>query len=106
MTGVFADVGMMEDDVFAFVSSSDVFVLKVSCGAVFWIPAGFFLAFKARVDVLGKEANLRVGKMVDLMNVEQSVTFLEGHGEFGGAPRAGESALGVGVMAVVHVLIE
>ena len=106
MTRVHADVGMMENDVFAFVPSSDVFALKVSCGAVLGIPAGFFLEFEPRVDVLGKEADLRVGKMVDLMNVEQSVTFLEAHGEFGGAPRAGESALGVGVMTVVHVLVE
>ena len=97
---------MMEDNVFAFVPSSDEFALKVSCGAVLGKPAGFFLEFKPRVDILGKEANLRVGKMVDLMNVEESVPFLEGHGEFGGAPRAGESALGVGVMTVVHVLVE
>jgi len=52
------------------------------------------------------ESHLRVGKMVDLMNVEQSVTFLEGHDEFGGAPRAGVSALGVGEMTVVDVLVE
>ena len=106
LTRVFADVGMIEDNVFAFVPSSDVFTLKVSCGAVLGIPAGFFLEFEPRVDVLGKEADLRVGKMVDLMNVEQSVAFLEGHGEFGGAPRTGESALSVGVMTVVHVLVE
>ena len=96
----------MENDVFAFVPSSDVFALKVSCGAVLGIPAGFFLEFKPRVDVLGKEANLRVGKMVELMNVEQSVPFLEGHDEFGGAPRARESALGAGVMTVAHVLVK
>ena len=42
----------------------------------------------------------------DLMNVEQPVTFLEGHGEFWGAPRTSESALGVGVMTVVDVLVE
>ena len=106
LTRVFADVGMIEDNVFAFAPSSDVFTLKVSCGAVLGIPAGFFLEFEPRVDVLGKEADLRVGKMVDLMNVEQSVAFLEGHGEFGGAPRTGESALSVGVMTVVHVLVE
>ncbi|XP_044167449.1 uncharacterized protein LOC122951510 [Acropora millepora] len=106
LTEVFADVGMMEDDVFAFVPSSDVLALKVSCDAVLGIPAGFFLEFKPRVDVLGKETDLPVGKMVDLMNVEQSVTFLESHGEFGGAPRAGESVLGVGVMTVVHVFVE
>ena len=96
----------MEDNVFTFVPSSDVFALKVSCGAVLGIPAGFFLEFKPCVDVLGKEANLRVGKMVDLMNVEELVPFLEGHGEFGGAPRAGESVLGIGVMTVVDVLVE
>ena len=96
----------MENNVFAFVPSSDVFALKVSCGAVLGIPAGFFLEFEPRVDVLGKEADLRVGKMVDLMNVEQPVAFLEGHGEFGRAPRTGESALGVGVMTVVDVLVE
>ena len=106
LTRVFADVGMMDDNVFAFVPSSDVFALKVSCGAVLEIPAGFLLEFKPRVDVLGKEADLRVGKMVDLMNVEQPVTFLERHSEFGGAPRPGESALGVGVMTIVHVLVE
>ena len=96
----------MEDNVFAFVPSSDVFALEVSCGAVLGIPTGFFLEFKPRVDVLGKETNLRVGEMVDLMNVEESVPFLEGHDKFGGAPRAGESALGVGVMTVVDVLVE
>ena len=96
----------MEDDVFAFVPSSDVFALKVSCGAVIGIPAGFFFEFQPRVDVLGKESDLRVGKMVDLMNVEQSVTFLEGHGEFGSAPRTRESALGLGVMTIVDVLVE
>ena len=106
LTGVFADIGMAEDDVFAFVPSSDVFALKVSCGAVIGIPAGFFLEFEPRVDVLGKESHLCIGKTVDLMNVEQSVTFLEGHGEFGSAPRTGESALGVGVMTVVDVLVE
>ena len=78
----------MENDVFAFVPSSDVFALKVSCGAVVGIPAGFLLEFKPRIDVLGKECDLRVGKMVDQMNVEQSsVAYLEGHSEFGGAPR-------------------
>ena len=103
---VFADVGMLEDDVFVFVPSSDVFALKVSCGAVLGIPAGFLLEFEPHVDVLGKESDLRVRKMVDLMNVEQSVTFLEGHGEFGGAPRTGESALGVGLTTVVDTLVE
>ena len=106
LTRVFADVGMSEDDVFAFVPSSDVLALKVSRGAMLGIPASFLLEFEPRVDVLGKEADLRVGKMVDLMNVEQSVTFLEGHGEFGRAPRTGESALGVGVTTVVDVLVE
>ena len=106
VTQVFADVGMLEDDVFAFIPSSDVFALKVSCGAVLGIPAGFLLEFEPRVDVLGKESDLRVRKMVDLMNVEQSVTFLEGHGEFGGAPRTGESALGVGLTTVVDTLVE
>ncbi|XP_044166855.1 uncharacterized protein LOC114967355 [Acropora millepora] len=106
LTRVFANIGILEDDVFAFVPSSDVFALKVSCGAVVGIPAGFFLEFEPGVDVLGKESHLRFGKMADLMNVEQSVTFLEGHGEFGGAPRAGESALGVGVMTVVDVLVK
>ena len=70
LTGVFADVGMVEDNVFAF---------KVYCGAVLGIPICFFLEFEPRVNVLGKEADLRVGKMVDLMNVEQPVAFLEGH---------------------------
>ena len=65
---------MVEDDVFAFVPSSDVFALKVSCGAVIGIPAGFFLEFEPRVDVLGKESHLCFGKMVDLMNVEQSAS--------------------------------
>ena len=106
LTGVLAYIGMMENNVFTFVPSSDVFALKVSCGAVLGIPAGFFLEFKPRVDVLGKESDLRVGKMVDLMNVEQPVPFLEGHDEFGRAPRPGESALGVGVMTVVDVLLE
>jgi len=54
LTGVFEDIGMVEDDVFAFVPSSDVFALKVSCGAVVGIPAGFFLEFEPRVDVLGR----------------------------------------------------
>ncbi|XP_029201370.2 uncharacterized protein LOC114965826 [Acropora millepora] len=102
LPGVLADIGMMENNVFAFVPSSDVFALEVSCGAVLGIPAGFFLEFEPRVDVLGKESHLRVGEMVDLMNVEESVPFLEGHDEFRRAPRAGESALSVGVMAVVH----
>ena len=106
LTGVLADIGMMENNVFAFVPSSDVFALKVSCGAVLGIPAGFFLEFEPRVDVLGKESDLRVGKMVDLMNVEQPVPFLEGHDEFGRAPCPGESALSVGVMTVVDVLLE
>ena len=106
LTGALADIGMVENNVFAFVPSSDVFALKVSFGAVLGIPAGFFLEFKPRVDVLGKESHLRVGKMVDLMNVEQSVTFLEGHDEFGRAPRPGESALSVSVMTVVDVLVE
>ena len=106
LPGVLANIGMMENNVFAFVPSSDVFALKVSCDAVFGIPAGFFLEFEPRVDVLGKEANLCVGKMVDLMNVEESVPFLDGHGEFRRAPRPGESALSVGVMTVVHVLVE
>ena len=106
LTGVFADIGMVEDDVFAFVPSSDVFALKVSCRAVIGIPACFFVEFEARVDVLGEESHMCFGKMVDLMNVEQSVTFLEGHGELGCAPRTGENALGVGVMAVVDVLVE
>ncbi|XP_044172206.1 uncharacterized protein LOC114972190 [Acropora millepora] len=106
LTRVLADIGMMENNVFAFVPSSDVFALEVSCGAVLGIPAGFFLEFEPRVDVLGKESHLRVGEMVDLMNVEESVPFLEGHDEFRRAPRAGESALSVGVMAVVHVLVE
>ena len=44
--------------------------------------------------------------MVDLMNVEESVHFLEGHNELRRAPCAGESALGVGVMAVVDVFVE
>ena len=70
------------------------------------IPAGFFLEFKPRGDVLGKESDLRVGEMVDLMNVEQSVPFLEGHDEFWGTPHASESALSVVVMAVVDVLVE
>ena len=83
LTRVFADVGMVEDNVFAFLPSSEVFALKVSCGAVLSILTGFFLEFEPRVNVLGKEADLRVGKMVDLMNVEQPVAFLEGHGEFG-----------------------
>ena len=80
LTGVLTDIGMMENDVFAFVPSSDVFALKVSCGAVLGIPAGFFLEFEPRVDidVLGKESDLRVGKMVDLMIVEQSVAFSGG----------------------------
>ena len=99
LTRVFADISMMEDDVFAFVPSSDVFALKVSFGAVVGIPTGLFLEFEPRVDVLSKESHLRVGKIVDLMNVEQSVTFLEGHDEFGGASRAGEST-------VVDVLVE
>ena len=106
LTRVFADVGMVEDNVFAFLPSSDVFALKLSCGAVLSILTGFFLEFEPRVNVLGKEADLRVGKMVDLMNVEQPVAFLEGHGEFGGAPRTGESSLSVGVMTVVHILVE
>ena len=83
-----------------------MFALEVSCGAVLGIPAGFFLEFEPRADVLGKESNLCVGEMVDLMNVEESVPFLEGHNEFRRAPRAGESTLGVGVMAVVDVLVE
>ena len=106
LTWVLADVGMMEDNVFAFVPSSGVFALKVSCGAVLGILAGFFLEFEPRVDVLGKEADLRVGKMVDLMNVEQPVAFLEGHGECRRAPPPGESALSVGVMTVVEILVE
>ncbi|XP_044165623.1 uncharacterized protein LOC122949621 [Acropora millepora] len=106
LPGVLADIGMMENNVFAFVPSSDVFALEVSCGAVLGIPAGFFLEFEPRVDVLGKESHLRVGEMVDLMNVEESVPFLEGHDEFRRAPRTGESALSIGVMAVVHVLVE
>ena len=44
--------------------------------------------------------------MVDLMNVEQPVALLEDHGEFWGAPRAGESTLGVDVTTVVDVLAE
>ena len=63
-----------------------MFALKVSCDAVIGMPAGFFLEFEPRVNVLSKESDLRVGKMVDLVNVEQSVTLLEGHGELGGAP--------------------
>ncbi|XP_044171522.1 uncharacterized protein LOC114971923 [Acropora millepora] len=106
LTGVLADIGMMENNVLAFVPSSDVFAFEVSCGAMFGIPVGFFLEFEPRVDVLGKESHLRVGEMVDLMNVKESVPFLEGHNEFRRAPRAGESALGVGVMTVVHVLVE
>ena len=106
LTRVFADVGMVENNVFAFVPSSDVFALKVSCGALIRIPAGFFLEFEPRVGVLGKECHLRFGTMVDLINVEQSVTFWEGHTEFGGTPRAGESALGVGVMTVVDILVK
>ena len=96
----------MENNVFAFVPSSDVFALKVSCGAVLGIPAGFFLEFEPRVDVLDKESDLCFGEMVHLMNVEVSVPFLEGHNEFWGAPGAGESALSVGVMTAVHVLVE
>ena len=106
LTRVFAGIGKVEDDVFAFVPSSDVFALKVSCGAVVGIPAGFLLEFKPRIDVLGKECDLRVGKMVDQMNVEQSVAYLEGHSELGGAPHAGESALNVCVMTVVDVLVK
>ena len=106
LTGVLANIGMMENNVFAFVPSSDVFALKVSCGAVLGIPAGFFLEFEPRVDVLGKESDLCVGEMVHLMNVKQPVPFLEGHGEFRRAPRPGESALSVGVMTVVDVLVE
>ena len=83
-----------------------MFALKVSCGAVVGIPAGFFLEFEPRVNVLGKESHLRFGKMIHLMDMEQSVGFLEGHHEFGDAPRAGESALGVGVMTVVDGLVE
>ena len=96
----------LEDDVFAFVPSSDVFMLKVSCGAVAGIPTGFFLEFEPCVDVLGKESDLRFGKMVDLMNVEQPVAFLEGHGKFRGAPCAGEGTLGIRVMTVIDVLVE
>ena len=106
LTGVFAHIGMVENNVFAFVPSSDVFSLKVSCGAMLGIFAGFFLEFEPLVDVLGKESHLRLRKMVDLMNVEESVTFLESQDEFRRAPRAGESALSVGVMAVVDVLVE
>ena len=105
LTGVFADIGMVENNVFAFVPLSDVFPLNVSCSAVLRIPAGFFLEFEPRVNVLGKESHLRVGKMVDLINVEESVAFLEGHDDFRRAPRTGESALGVGVMAVVDMLV-
>ena len=43
LTGVLANIGMMENNVFAFVPSSDMFALEVSCGAVLGIPAGFFL---------------------------------------------------------------
>ena len=106
LPGILANIGMAENNVFAFVPSSDVFALEVSCGAVLGIPAGFFLEFEPRADVLGKESHLCVGEMVDLMNVEESVPFLEGHNEFRPVPRAGESTLGVGVMAVVDVLVE
>ena len=60
LTGVFAHIGMVENNVFAFVPSSDVFSLKVSCGAMLGIFAGFFLEFEPRVDVLGKESHLRL----------------------------------------------
>ena len=36
----------------------------------------------------------------------ETIEYSDCHGEFGGAPRTGESALGVGVMTVVHVLVE
>ena len=98
-----------------------MFALKVSCVAVLGIPAGFFLEFEPcvgeMVDLMNVEQSVTwratassgvpcVGEMVDLMNVEQSVTFLEGHSKFGGAPRTGESMLGVGVMTVVDVLVK
>ena len=44
--------------------------------------------------------------MVGLVEVEQSVAFLEGELDFGGAPCAGESALAVGLLAVVDGLVE
>ena len=83
LTGVLANIGMVENNVFAFVPSSDMFALEVSCGAVLGIPTGFFLEFEPRVDVLGKESHLCVGEMVDLMNVEELVPFLEGHASSG-----------------------
>ena len=105
-TGVFPDIGMLEDDVFVFTPVSDVFVLKLSCGAMIRIPTGFLFQFEPHVNVLGKEADTRFGKMVHLVNMEQAVPFLEGHLEFGGAPRTCESAFWVGMTAVVDGLLE
>ena len=41
-----------------------------------------------------------------MMNMKQSVTFLEGHVEFGGAPRTGEGAFLVEMMAVIDGFLE
>ena len=61
-TGVFPDIGMLQDDVFAFAPASDVFALKVSCGTMIRIPTSFLFQFEPRVNVLRKEADARLGK--------------------------------------------
>lgn len=60
----------------------------------------------SQVSMYSAKSDLRLGKMIDLMDMKQSVAFLKRHVKFGGAPRTGESALLVGVMAVVDGLVE
>ena len=68
-------------------------------------PAGFLLDFQPGVDVLSEEPFTGVIKMPHLVDVLDLVSQLHRFVQFGGAPRAGQGTLLVGVGAPLRSLV-
>lgn len=68
--------------------------------------SSLFLDCELGVDVVGKEADLGYWKMVDLMDEEKAIAFLEGLIDFGDERGTHEGALLVVVVAGIDDLVK
>ena len=67
-------------------------------------PAGFLFDFEPRVDIVSEESFLDLREMPHLVDVLDLVAQLDGFLQLGGAPRAGQGSLVIGVSALVGSL--
>ena len=69
-----------------------------------WPTTGLFLEFEPCVDVILEQTSLVVGEMPDFMDGDDLVPHFYSLFDFGRAPRTGELALTIGVVAEMRAL--